>query len=277
MAKKKKSTQQAKKNNRKKDTQEKTFPLEEKNTPIIPLEKNETSVLNNKEEKSLAEDKENINEDKINTPKKNTQLYWLLGALVVLVMLFFVCYYLFRGINTIEYNGLTFTKEKYGEIPVFHNYYYITPELKYNLYIRNDPRKNTIPLTGYAVDKGIEFFQGNPIYISIDPEGLVGCEYSSVGISNLASFLVENQFKIKGASTDKEQAELNNVAYATCQYHPDGPVIILKGGNQTQIIYETTGCFIIEIANCEVLPAIEKFQVQMILDARARKASKQLL
>ena len=191
-----------------------------------------------------------------------------------MIIVFIVAYYIFSGYNTIEYNGLTFTKERYGEIPVFHYYYYISPELKYNLYIRNDPRTNPVQLTGYAVEEGIEFYQGNPIYISVAPEGLVGCEYGSVGISNLASFLVENQFKITGASTDKKQAEDNNIKYATCQYHPDGPVIILKGGNQTQIIRETTGCYIIEINNCEILPAIEKFQVQMILDARARKASK---
>lgn len=161
-------------------------------------------------------------------------------------------------------------------MPVFHHYYYISPQLKYNLYLRNDPRTNIVPFTGYAVEKGIEFYQGNPIYISLSPEGLVGCEYGSVGISNLASFLVENQFKIIGASTNKEQAEENNIKYATCQEHPEGPAIILKGGNQTQIIRESAGCYVIEINNCEILPAIEKFQVQMILDARARKAKNQI-
>ena len=201
------------------------------------------------------------------------QLYWTFGAMAILVAIFLVSYYSFASISKIEYNGLTFTREKFGEIPVFHHYYYISPEIKYNLYIRGDPRDNNVPFTGNAVSEPIEFFQSDPIYISLSPEGLVGCEYSAVGISSLASFLADNQLKVKSAATDREQAKLNKVEYATCEDNPGGVVIIMKGGNETRIIHEKINCYIIEIANCEVLPAVEKFEVQSILDAKARRES----
>lgn len=201
------------------------------------------------------------------------QIYWIIGTILVLVIVFFGASYLFKNITKFEYEGITFTKEKFGEIPVFHNYYFFkTMEgklIKYNLYLRNDPRKNNVPLTGNAISSGIEFSVYRKVYISVDPE-FVGCEYGSVGISTLASFLADNQLTIGGASTDREQAQANNVTYATCDTHPGDVVIILKKGEETQVIHEKTNCYILQVANCEVLQAIEKFQVQSIIDSRKR-------
>lgn len=211
-----------------------------------------------------------------NVRKKDYSLYWLFGALAFIVIVFFTFYYIFSSLNKFEYEGLTFTKERFGEIPVFHYYYLYNFEEKqyqYNLYLRNDPRKNTVPITGRAVSEGIEFPIGNTIYVSVAPEGLVGCEYGSVGISNLATFLRDNQLKVKGASPDEKLAKENNVEYATCENHPKDVVILLKGGNETRVVLEKENCYVIEVANCEVLQAIEKFQVESILDAKARRLS----
>src|SRR3989344_7997157 len=88
---------------------------------------------------------------------KHAKIFWVLGLLIFLIAVFFLSNYFFSRLNTFKYEGLTFTKEKFGEIPVYHYYYYITPQLKYNLYLRNDPRDSTVSLTGNAVGQGIEF------------------------------------------------------------------------------------------------------------------------
>jgi hypothetical protein len=208
--------------------------------------------------------------------KGNREIYWMLGAGILLVSIFFGAYYFFGSLNSIEYEGLAFTKEKFGEIPVYHHYYYFNSDdqlYKYNLYLRNDPRRNRVPVTGNAVDDGIEFGRHNPIYLSIDPdESIVGCEYAAVGISSLSSFLADNQLIIKSASTNLEQAELLGIEHITCDNIYSADVgIIIKSGEETLVIQEKGNCHVIEVNNCEVLEAVEKFEVKAILDARAKR------
>jgi len=232
------------------------------NTKKISLKEKETEKEVEAESPTLAK-------------KYNKEIYLVLGAMALLVLIFFAFYYVFGSLNKIDYRGLTFTKEKFGEIPVFHHYYYITPDVLYNLYLRNDPRNNKVPITGAVVDRGIEFMQKSTIYLTIAPDGIVGCPYGSVGVATLASFLVDNQFTVKGASSDKEQAELNNLTYATCKTDPMNKVIMIQGGNETIIEHRTPNCYVITVANCEILPAVEKFEVQAVLDAQARRAAAQ--
>ncbi len=233
----------------------------------------------NKKEKAVPKLEESILiekniEKKTESRKKYHQLYWILGTLAILIGIFFLSSYFFSKTNTFEYEGLTFTKEKFGEIPVFHYYYYITPQIKYNLYIRNDPRKNNIPLTGKVVDNGIEFFNSNFIYLSVNPEDLTQCEYTRVGIGTLASFLADNQLNVVGAAPFEDLAKEANVIYATCDTSPHGEedtVIVLQAGDKTEIVHDKENCYVINVANCEILEAIEKFEVQSILDAKLRR------
>ena len=225
--------------------------------------------------------KEKKEEQKTESPEKkpDKQIYMVLIAMAILIAVFFASYFIFKSFNTFTYEGLTFTKEKFGEILVFHHYYLFNSQgelFQYNLYVRNDPRKNSVPITGKAVDEGIEFRQDNFVYISVNPENLTQCEYTLVGLSNLASFLSDNQLNVKGAAPIKELANETNVRYATCDTHPDDEVIIVQAGNETKIIQENDNCHIIQIANCEVLPAIEKFQIKSILDARKRSTNQRV-
>ena len=226
-----------------------------------------------KVEEVEAQVQEEIQQESSDKKNRQFQLYWILGAIVVLVVLFFISSYIFNSINTFEHEGITFTKEKFGEIPVFHYYYYITPQLKYNLYLRRDPRENKVSITGNAVDLGIELKKEEPIYLSVDPKELTQCEYGRAGIGSLATFLADNQFKVIGASSDEEIAKEAGVKYATCEFRPNSMVILLQAGNKTEIVYENERCYTINVANCEVLEAVEKFQVQTILDAKARRES----
>ena len=205
---------------------------------------------------------------------KHAKIFWVLGLLVFLIAAFFLSNYFFSRLNTFKYEGLTFTKEKFGEIPVYHYYYYITPQLKYNLYLRNDPRDSAVSLTGNAVSQGIEFSKQDSIYLTVSPEGLTQCEYGRAGIGTLASFLADNQLNVIGAASDEELAKEANVKYATCEFRPSEKVILLQAANKTEIIHEKENCYIINIANCEIFDAVEKFEVQSILDAKTRRESR---
>lgn len=220
--------------------------------------------MERKEKKKRTKEKAEETKEKIS---RNNPIYTILIVFAILIIVFFSFYYLFSNLGKFKYEGITFTKEKFGEIPVFHYYYYITPEIKYNLYLRNDPRGNLVPFTGRA----IEIFKLDKVYLSINPEELTQCEYGRVGIGTLASFLADNQFIVKGATQNETLAKEANVDYATCESNPGDVVIQIQSGDKTEVIHDSLNCYKIDIAECEVLPAIEKFQVQMILDARARK------
>jgi hypothetical protein len=198
--------------------------------------------------------------------KRDKELYWVAGFMVGLILLFLVAHFIFKGFNNFEHEGLTFTKERFGEITVFHYYYhyeYNGQLFKYNLFLRIDPRKNDVP-----VESGkILYPKGKIVYLSINGTGLEECPESSIAVASLSGFLTDNQINVKGALQDEEAAEENNVRYVTCESHPNNTVILLQSGNETKI--ESDGsCHTINVANCEMLKAAEKFIVQSILDAK---------
>lgn len=212
---------------------------------------------------------------KNNSPKNNekSQLYWAIGFILFLVLVFLISNSIFKSLRTFEHEGISFSKSNVGDIPVFHHYYFFTDSnnelVKYNFYLRIDPRKNSVPIEGE-----IEFLtDGEKFnYISINPEGFDKCEYASAAIGSLTSFLTNNGIKVKGAVPDLEESNKLGVDYATCG-HPEGRyVILIQEGEQTKI--ERDGmCYKIEVANCEILDAVEKFEFKALVDAKKRAES----
>src|SRR3989344_2513598 len=82
----------------------------------------------------------------------------------VLVVLYFIAGMYFRSLNQFTFNGLAFTKEKYGELPVYHYYYYFNDKagrpVQYNVFLQHDPRTNNISTRGDPV-----LFEQSQIYI----------------------------------------------------------------------------------------------------------------
>ena len=201
-------------------------------------------------------------------PKRNKELYRILSVMIGLILLFLVFYYIFQSLNKFEYKGLTFTKERFGELVVYHHYYYFEDNgemYKYNLFLREDPRESEVLVEGNR----ILYPKGKFAYIALDGDGLAKCEKSNMAIASLSAFLSNNMITPKGASIDEDEAKLNNLAYATCESKEDNPVIIIKEGNETRIDIDMQDlCYVISVSNCEVLEAIEEFIVQSIVDAK---------
>ena len=194
------------------------------------------------------------------------ELLGILAFMAFLVIVFLISSSIFRSFNSFEYEGLTFTKERVGEIPVYHYYYYFKDGgriIKYNLYLRNDPRTIEVPVEG---DK-ILFDRKGKLYLSINSTGLDQCRYSVLAIADLSRFLTENGINVEGSNLDFWKAWAIRQEWATCENKPDNSVIEIREGSETKISIDD-GCYTISVANCEILEATEKFKVQSILDAK---------
>ena len=191
------------------------------------------------------------------------------AGLAVLALLFIVLYYAFQGFGKIEYQGLTFTKQKFGEILVYsYNYFVENSEgkiIQNTLYVRTDPRKNNIPVNGTII-----YPKGKTVLISINDSGLTECENSMIAISTITNFIVANGIAVKGGVPDKNKSQEKNLTYITCEKYPNNMVIMIESSETTKIEKKDDGefCYYIEVANCEIQEAVEKFAVQSIIDSK---------
>lgn len=194
------------------------------------------------------------------------ELLWILAFITFLVVLFFVASAYFKSFNVIKYEGLSFTKEQLGEIPVYHYYYYFENKqgglIKYNLYLRNDPSMNDVPVEG---DVNLEH---NRVFLSVDTLGLKECPQSILAVAGISAFLRDNQFNVLSGNPNFYDAGSENLDWVTCENKKgENIVIILKEGDETKINIDGR-CHTISVANCEVLEAVEKYEVQSIVDAK---------
>jgi len=231
------------------------------------------------EKKDLEGNEESL--DEVMKPKINTnkELYWVFGAMVGLIIIFLVSYSIFQGFKNINYQGLTFKKEMFGQIPLYH-YYYIgkiksvtggvvsEQNRKIDLFLRNNPKENNI-----SVDGEIIFPEDKSVYIGIGSEGISECKYSVIGLATLSSFLSQNGIGIKAGAANLEDAKANNLTYINCEKYPESAVVLIEKGDETKITKSKDYCYTISVNNCETLPAIEKFIVQSLIDAKERAKS----
>ncbi len=222
----------------------------------------------------ISEKSKKETEAKKEAPNYSRQLYWVLGVMVVIFVSFFLSTSVLKSMKTFEYRGMTFTKESLENIPLYtYSYNLVTPitgratsqaNVKaVKMILRGDPRENHVPLIGE-----IDLAKKKTVFIVTDEKGLTGCEYGSVGFASLSGFLTANGIKIEGALMNKEEAEKNNLKYVTCENRPNNPVIEITGGEETRV--DIMGnCYSIKVANCEIMPAVEKLMVEMIVQAKA--------
>jgi len=224
--------------------------------------------------------KETVPEKEKKSKKQNLdkQFYWVLGTMVFLIAAFLVSFGIGQKANEFEHEGLQFKEEMFGEIQLYRHDYFTerigrtstgqivnTGEAKNVIvYLRNDPRELTVPVEGK-----IEYLpKGKFIYITFSSEGLF-CEYSNVAIANLINFLSSNSFVAKAAASDEQAAEESELQHITCENRPDHMVLSFQGAEETSIVREEdTNCYRINVANCEVLEAVDQFVVQSLIDAR---------
>lgn len=222
--------------------------------------------------KSTAKKKrEIIKEEQEQKPKKSLdkQLFWIIGWMIFLIIIFLFAFSVFKENQKVDYQGMIFTKAKFGEIPVYHYYYLFKDSqgqlIKYNLYVRTDPRKNNVPVNGE-----INLIGDRPLFLGINNTGVIECSKSAVAVSDLLSFLLDNQLKVKAGTTDLNESIAKSETYVSCEKYPQNSVIILEKGDSTSI-NANGNCYTITVSDCEIMDAVEKFKIQAVADARAKK------
>lgn len=248
-----------------------------KTTSIKKVE-NEKTASTKKDNLSVSKNKKKDADGK-KTKKKKTkgekkiekELLYIIGFFVFLVVLFFVAKVFFEEMNRIDYNGMTFTKEKYGDLTFYHYGYYFKDQEtgalnKFNLFIRNDPRFNDVPVEGGPID-----FSSGEVYVTLNTDRLTECEYSLVGIGGLTNFLAGNGLKITSGNMNSSEAEVQGFEHITCENTPGKNVIQILRGNETRIDV-ADGCYTISVGeDCDIVKAVEKLQLEIISESRVGK------
>jgi hypothetical protein len=193
--------------------------------------------------------------------------------MVLLIFLFGTSAFI-KSLNHFSYKTLSFTKERFGQIPVFHYYYYFEKngqQYQYNLYLRNDPRDNNVSVNGT-----IEFPENLRVYIGVNGTGITDCPTASRDLGTLGGFFANNLIQIKPGTLDENESETSNMTYVSCEKFPDRAVIRIFSGEETKIFKSENNCYNIQISDCRTLDAIEKFEIQSLLDAKARSIAEKI-
>ncbi|MEK6893163.1 MAG: hypothetical protein AABX07_03075 [Nanoarchaeota archaeon] len=230
----------------------------------MPKNNKEASKEDTKESKSKSINKEES--------ERSVRLifYLVLGIAVGTLLVYFIFSVFFSNItlfsNTFKYKSLPFTKENNMGLTIYHYTYTYQIDngqtIKNNILLRKDPRKNNVPVEGKITFEG-----ERKIYSTINTTGLLNCSSILRDSSYIPYFLVNNLFVVVIGSVDEAEAQASNVTHITCEKYPNDKVIFIQEGNETKITRKGN-CFILSVANCELLEASEKFEVQAIIDAK---------
>src|SRR3989344_5771246 len=115
-------------------------------------------LMAEKNEENAEEKQENHDFSGLNIKIQKTELTWIIGVMVFLLVVLFLTFYLSKSSNTFTYHTLKFEKQLYGTLPIYvysYNFKDITgsavQEYNYHLLLRLDPRKNEVPVDGEIV------------------------------------------------------------------------------------------------------------------------------
>ena len=188
----------------------------------------------------------------------------------VLVVLYFIAGMYFRSLNQFTFNGLAFTKEKYGELPVYHYYYYFNDKagrpVQYNVFLQHDPRTNNISTRGDPV-----LFEQSQIYITFGDSYPSSCRGSSAAVFDLTLFLSQNKMAVMTGLTNESTAKASEKEFYSCNKQPSSSEVIeFLGGERTEIVVEDNCHRIYVGPECRMQEAIEKFKIESLINARQR-------
>ena len=235
------SEKRAKKTARKKsvDKKEEEKKLEAEKIVLEKAEKAE-EIEEKKEEKAEPDKGQVFHENKI--------LFNVLMVLALLVIAFVVFLILYRASNTITVNGVQYNVVQQGQL-TFYNakipVVYQGKPAQYNFYLRNNPQllENEIPFNGTLyILPGLVVNVSNDLACSGD---------GSVAMVNLGTL-----YKVIGA---------NVTASGNLTCNPQAGYVYLNiqpSSKPTSIQEISPACYQINVNNCQVLAATERYMVE---------------
>jgi hypothetical protein len=205
---------------------------------------------------------------------EENQIFWICIVVIAVFAIFFGAYYYFNDFSRFNHAGVKWTIEKYADPEdkddVLKLYYtrftsFQYPELNYNLWLRNDPRTNNVPVKG-NLD---EFKYGG--FFSFTPE-VDECRGDIVGSLMTFNDFLRNVVGMKELSSTgttswevfKNDEEGRRI-FADCSLSNRG-VFIFQLGESHSIVQseENPFCYTITLKNCNDIKPIEKFMIETI-------------
>jgi len=217
----------------------------------------------------MAKSKKTRKKKEDKTKKKSYRWLYVFGFVAFLIGLYFVSGSIFDNYREVEYDGLVFTRQNLEGFKFFYYSYFFEDNgqiFKYNLYLRNNPAENDVPIVG---EGPIRYDEGKITYVSVNSTNLGTCEEGTIATAALAGFLIANKVKVKVATPDLAESKEKDIRFVTCKSRPDmhNTAIIFQEGKETKVTIDNDNkCYLIEVADCEATLAVEKFIVQSIID-----------
>ena len=222
------------------------------------------SLNKESEELSLSEKKSNELVKLEDTEKKASEKQErgakiLLFVILGIVAFLFIFGWVVSESNKFDYIGLTFVKEKFGEIPIYTAYVtgdsiYGTP-IDYKLVLREDPRKSEIP-----VDANLRFITDKPIYLSLNMSSNIQ-ECGARPMASFGLFTAGVGWNLETVVSTEDLAKELDRKYINCQNTPNATVLLLTKGLESKITQEGPNCYVLSVNNCELDQVLERFEI----------------
>ena len=222
---------------------------------------------NNKKTKERKTEEHNVNSETF----QNKQLRNIILIMGIIILAGIITYLVGNSLKNQEYQGLEFTKIKEGSIDFYSvKVPAISPitgktEGYYEMMLRTNPKDlGKVDYTGRA-----KFLRD--VVLSFD-KSIEGCEDNVIAVANMAKFLTDAGFRVKGASHNYDYAQEVNMTYADCYDATNKTVIVLQKaseslGEKTNIKETVPNCYVVNVAQCQTLPALERIMVEVAISA----------
>ena len=158
---------------------------------------------------------------------------------------------MYNSINNFEYRGVKFQIVKEGNIILYKTTFpviYQGQKAEYSIYLRNDPREleKKVPIIGEFNIKKIMVINATEDF---------NCD--GFGVIAMANFAKQSLFGIEIIKDPEATCDMNNTLYT---------YINLQSGNETNIEQVGPSCYNININNCEILEATERFMTESFVE-----------
>jgi hypothetical protein len=194
---------------------------------------------------------------------EDRQLAWFVGIVIFIFIVTLGSYYWVESAKTFEFGGVEWAYEE--DVDYYHGRFMnlLGEDYTYNIFLRNDPRKNDVPTEG-AFDK---FKYG--VVISTSPEFDSCRGDASRVMRDLGAFMREGfgAGPTESGSTDEDVANASERRFATCDNIDDRTVLIIdRGDNFVDQDDDNLDCYTIYIEDCDDASPVEKFMLKVIKD-----------
>jgi len=192
---------------------------------------------------------------------------FIIGLVFAVVL---IPYFYIENSKTFVFGGADWRLEDYDSFGYYHGRFLslTNKSLVYNIYLRDDPRKNNVPTSGTFN----EFGYG--VLISTAPEFDLCRGDASRVMVDLGSFMNVGfgAGPLGSGSTNEEIANASSRVFANCDNLKDNTVIIVKiGDNFVEQDENNLNCYTISVGDCDDASSVEKFMLKTIADIKGIK------